>query len=127
MSSALEEDIRRLIDIQFAAFGDNPTHQLLYLGDQSSNAVHEKACERTVTSWRQTPEMLITKSVESSTGAIAGFAKWMFFKTPRSEKEWNVKPTAPWAEGHHRVVVEQLLSTTAEIRGRMWQGRAHAG
>lgn len=127
ISPALEEDIRRLIDIQFAAFGDDPTHQLMYSGDLPSNKVREKACERTLISWRQTPEMLITKSVESSTGAIAGFAKWIFYKAPRSEKEWNAKPTAPWAEGHHRVVVEQLLSTTAEIRGRMWQGRPHAG
>ena len=124
---AHEEDIRRLTDIQFAAFGDDPTHQLLYPGDRLSNTVRADAVERTLTSWRQTPEMHIIKCVESGTGVITGFAKWIFHRTPRSEEQWNVKPTAPWAEGTHRAIVEQLLATTAEIRGRMWQGKPYAG
>jgi hypothetical protein len=123
---ALEADIDRLTDIQFAAFGDDPTHQILYPGDRFSSAVRVNASKRTLESWRQTPEMHIMKCVESSTGVITGFAKWIFYKTPRPEEQWNVKPTAPWAEGSHRVVVEQLLATTAEIRGRRWGGRPYA-
>ncbi|GAB7333261.1 hypothetical protein MBLNU13_g04906t2 [Cladosporium sp. NU13] len=45
---------------------------------------------------------------------------------PRAEEQWNSRPAAPWAEGNQRVIVEQLLATTAEIRGRMWQGKPHA-
>lgn len=124
---AHEEDINRLTDIQFAAFEDDPTHQLLYPGGQFSRTVRTNAAERTLKSWQQTPEMHIVECVESGTGVITGFARWIFHKTPRSEEQWNVKPTAPWAEGHHRAIVEQLLATTAEIRGRMWQGNPHAG
>ena len=123
---ALEADIDRLTDIQFAAFGDDPTHQILYPGDRSSSAVRANASERTLKSWRQTPEMYTMKCVESSTGEITGFAKWIFYKTPRSEEKWNVKPTAPWAEENHRVVAEQLLATTAEIRGRIWGWKPYA-
>lgn len=124
---ALEEDTSCLIDIQFAAFGDDPTHQLLHPGDRLSNTVRADASERTLTSWRQTPEMHIIKCVESGTGVITGFAKWIFHKTPRSEEQWNIKPTAPWAEGHYRAIVEQLLATTAEIRRRRWGGKPYAG
>jgi hypothetical protein len=74
-----------------------------------------------------TPEMQIIKSVERGTGVITGFARWLFYKTPRSEEQWNIKPTAPWAEGHHRVIVEQLLATTTKIRGRRWGGKPYAG
>ena len=127
VSPAHEEDISRLIDIQFAAFGDDPTHQLLYPGDQFSTAVRANASERTLKSWQQTSEMHMIKCEERSTGVITGFAKWVFYKSPHSEERWNVKPTAPWAEGTYRTIVEQLLATTAEIRGRMWQGNPHAG
>lgn len=123
---ALEADIDRLTDIQFAAFGDDPTHQILYPGDNLSRAVRANASERTLRSWRHTPEMHIMKCVESGTGVITGFAKWIFYKTARSKKEWNVQPTAPWAEDDHRVVVEQLLATTAEIRDRRWGGKPYA-
>jgi hypothetical protein len=124
--SALEEDIDRLTDIQFAAFGDDPTHQILYPGDRFSRTVRANASERTLSSWRQTPEMQIVKCGDRSTGEITGFAKWIFYKTPRSENEWSVKPTAPWAEASQRVVVEQLLATTAGIRGRRWGGKPYA-
>lgn len=127
VTPAREDDIDRLTGIQFAAFGDDPTHQLLYLGDQFSSAVHANASERSLKSWRQTPEMHIIKSVECGTGEITGFARWVFYTTPRAEEQWDVKPTAPWAEGHHRVIVEQLLATTAEIRGRRWGGKPYAG
>ena len=128
---AVEEDINRLTDIQFAAFGDDPTHQILYPGDRLSSTVRSNASERTLKAWRQTPEMHVMKCVESGscgTGAnvISGFAKWIFYDKPRSEEDWNVKPNAPWAEEHHRVVVEQLLATTVEIRGRRWGGKPYA-
>jgi hypothetical protein len=123
---ALEADIDRLTDIQFAAFGDDPTHQILYPGDRLSSTVRASASERTLKSWRQTPEMHIMKCVESGTGEITGFAKWIFYKTPRSEEVWSAKPTALWAEDSHRIVVEQLLATTAEIRGRRWGGEPYA-
>ena len=126
VTPAHEQDIDRLTDIQFAAFGDDPTHQILYPGDRLSNTIRAKASERTLRSWRQTPEMHIMKCVESGTGEITGFTKWIFYKTPRSENEWNVKPTAPWADVSHRVVAEQLLATTAEIRGRRWGGQPYA-
>jgi hypothetical protein len=126
IKSALESDINRLTEIQFSAFESDPTHQTLYPGDQFSPTVHAAASERILRSWRQTPEMHIVKSVESGTGVITGFAKWNFYEAPRSEDEWNVKPTAPWAEGCHRRVVEQLLSTTADIRGRRWGGEPYA-
>jgi len=126
VTPALEEDISRLVDIQFSAFGDDPTHQILYPGDRFSKAVRANASERTLTSWRQTPEMHIIKSVDRGTGCIAGFAKWTFYDTQRSEDEWNVRPTASWAVGGHRTVVEQLLATTAEIRGRRWGGKPYA-
>jgi hypothetical protein len=123
---AVEEDISRLTEIQFAAFGDDPTHQLLYPGDRYSKVVRANASRRVLKSWRQMPEMHIVKSVERGTGLITGFAKWILYETPRAEDEWNVKPNAPWAEGTHRVVVEQLLATTANIRGRRWEGKPYA-
>jgi hypothetical protein len=123
---AVEEDINHLTDIQFAAFGDDPTHRILYPGDRSSKAVRANASERTLQSWRQTPEMHIIKSINLGTGLITSFAKWIFYDTLRSEEEWNIKPTAPWAEGHHRIVAEQLLATTAEIRGRIWGEKPYA-
>lgn len=127
LTPALEEDIKGLTEIQFAAFGDDPTHQLLYPGDRFSSAVRANASKRSLDSWRQMPEMQIIKSVDCSTGVITGFAKWIFYETPRAEEQWNIKPTAPWAEGHHRKMVEQLLATTVEIRGRRWGGRPYAG
>jgi GNAT superfamily N-acetyltransferase len=126
ITPALETDISRLTEIQFSAFENDPTHQILFPGDQFSSKVHAAASERILKSWRHTPEMHIVKSVESGTGVITGFAKWIFYKTPRSEEEWNVDPTAPWAEGSQRGIVEQLLSTTADIRGRRWGGTPYA-
>jgi hypothetical protein len=126
ITPALESDIDRLTEIQCSAFENDATHQILYPGDQFSPTVRAAASARSLKSWRQTSEMQIVKSVESETGVITGFAKWIFYRTPRSEEEWNVKPTAPWAEGSHRRVVEQLLSTTAEIRGRRWGGEPYA-
>jgi GNAT superfamily N-acetyltransferase len=122
ITPALESDIDRLTEIQFSAFENDPTHHILYPDDQISPTVRVAASERILKSWRQTPEMQIVKSIESGTGVITGFAKWVFYKSPRSEEEWNVEPTAAWAEGSHRRVVEQLLSTTAKIRGRRWGG-----
>ena len=122
----VEEDINHLTDVQFAAFGDDSTHRILYPGDRSSKAIRANASERTLQSWRQTPEMHIIKSINLGTGLITGFAKWIFYDTLRSEEKWNVKPTATWAEGHHRIVAEQLLATTAEIRGRIWGGKPYA-
>jgi GNAT superfamily N-acetyltransferase len=123
---ALESDIDRLTEIQFSAFENDPTHQILFPGDQFSSKVHAAASERIIKSWRQTPEMQIVKTVESGTGVITGFAKWVFYKSPRSEEEWDVVPTAPWAEESHRRIVEQLLSTTADIRGKRWGGTPYA-
>ena len=127
VTPAHEEDIKRLTDIQFAAFGDDPTHHLLYPDDRLSSTVRANACQRSLKSWRETPEVQIVKSVERGTGVITGFARWIFYKTPRSEEQWNIKPTAPWAEGHHRVIVEQLLATTTEVRGKRWGGKPYAG
>jgi hypothetical protein len=127
VTPAHEEDIKRLTDIQFAAFRDDPTHQLLYPGDRLSSTVRANACERSLKSWRKMPEMQIVKSVERGTGVITGFARWIFYKTPRSEEQWDIKPTAPWAEGHHREIVEQLFATTTEIRIRRWGGKPYAG
>jgi hypothetical protein len=126
VTPALEEDISRLTDIQFAAFGDDSTHQILYPGNRFSSTVRANASERTLKSWRQTPDTHIIKCVEKVTGVITGFARWIFYKTPRSEKEWNVRPTAPWAGDSHRIIVEQLLGTTSEIRGRRWGGKPYA-
>jgi GNAT superfamily N-acetyltransferase len=126
ITPALESDIDRLTEIQFSAFENDPTHQILFPGDQFSSKVHAAASERILKSWRQTPEMQIVKSIESGTGVITGFAKWVFYESPRSEVEWNVRPTAAWAEGSHRRVVEQLLSTTADIRGKRWGGTPYA-
>lgn len=126
VTSAFEKDISRLTDIQFAAFENDPTHQILFPGDQTSCAVRAEASERALQTWRQTPEMQIVKRVECSTGLITGFAKWTFYRTWRSEDLWDTRPTAPWAEGNHRRLVEQLLATTADIRGRRWGGKPHA-
>jgi hypothetical protein len=123
---ALESDINRLTEIQFSAFENDPTHQILYPGDEFSPTVRAAASGRILRSWRQTPEMHIVKSIDCSTGVITGFAKWIFYESPRSEEEWNVEPTALWAEGSHRRVVEQLLSTTADIRGKRWGGTPYA-
>lgn len=126
VTPAFEDDISRLTDIQFAAFENDTTHQILFPGDQTSHTVCAEASERALKTWRQTPEMQIVKSVECGTGLITGFAKWTFYTTHRSEDQWNTKPTAPWAKGNHRRLVEQLLATTAKIRGRIWAGKPHA-
>jgi len=125
--AAEEQDIDRLMEVQFSAFENDPIHELLYPGDHFSPAVRKTAGERTLKTCRENPDTHFVKCVQRDTGLILGFAKWEFHLTERPYEEYSKRPVADWTTGRRKEITEIFLNANAAMREKVWGGKPHIG
>lgn len=90
VAKAGEADIPRLMDIQFAAFAQEPADQMLNGKNTPENRV--KAGARLLNQLHVDPSLHLMKSVHtvpgSRTETIVGFCQWHIYDKPRPRDEW---------------------------------------
>ncbi|KAK4554684.1 hypothetical protein LTR86_008186 [Recurvomyces mirabilis] len=74
LQPASEDDLPELINIQLAAFADDPFYILLYHGRPNDLEVRRAVVEQTRSQWREDSTLCAVKCVDTSTSQIVGFA-----------------------------------------------------
>lgn len=122
---AHEDDIDRLMEIQFSAFEHDPIHPILYPGDHFSPSVRKAAGERAIYKWREDSNTRFMKCVDRQTGLALGFAKWKFYLNERSHEDYSKRPVVDWTTGRQKEVAENVLNANAAMREKVWKGKPH--
>ena len=90
LAEAIESDVPRLMEIQFAAFAQEPMDQVLNGTDTPEN--HEKAGARLLNQMRTDPSLHTVKCVSTDRAlemeTIVGFCMWHIYDKPRPRDEW---------------------------------------
>jgi GNAT superfamily N-acetyltransferase len=118
LSEAVDADFDRLMEIQFAAFGQSgdshrePFVDIIWPGGDT--AVGQAAArDRTLQALREEPTATFLKITDTTTGEIIGGAKWQVYM----KKPENKPVEAVWWEGDDREFAEFALGIL--YRGRL--------
>lgn len=123
--------IPRMMEIQFSAFDSEPYHRCLYPGGNTPSA-RAAAGLRVIQEREHTPQQEVVRCVDSDTGVMVGFVKWIFYRTGRPESSWSKREKVDWwgvGENENKEMkrkAEAYLETTEGTRQRIWGGRPHA-
>ncbi|KAK3329935.1 N-acetyltransferase-like protein [Apodospora peruviana] len=101
---ATEADVPAMVDIHFDAFGADVMGQLLNPGGVSEDAKQKLGAgftppfEETVEKGKillKVAEIIPGDAADDdkTPGEVVAFAKWVLFRRPRTEEQWNVKQT----------------------------------
>ena len=124
LQKAVESDIDRITDIQFAAFAADPLNQVLF-GYPIPPDVIVKSTEWTRKDMKN-PTITYMKAVDTErNNEIVGFAKWYIYKEERSESELNKKEDRDWGEGTNMELANKFFGGMQEGRRRNMGGKAH--
>jgi hypothetical protein len=124
VTDILESDMDRLMEIQFAAFENDPYHEALYPGGNTPEA-RKMAGQRVIEEWRGTPEQRFLKCTDTETGVIMGFGRWNLYEKERLKEAWAKREDIDWCEGRLKEIAANFLGATMEMREKMWEGRPH--
>ena len=112
LSKAVDEDFDRLMDIQFAAFGqtgDSPREpyiDLLYPGGDTP-AGQAAARDRNLKSLHTDPTVTFLKITDTVTGEIIAGAKWLVYEKKPEPNHIE----ADWWEGEDREYAELIIGS----------------
>ena len=121
---ALDSDMDRIIDIQFAAFGSDVLNQLMFAYPirPATKARFVKWAREDI----EDPTITFLKAIDTEqNNEIVGFAKWYVYKEKRPESEWNKKVTKDWGEGTNVELVNEFFGKMREGRKRNMGGEPH--
>ena len=129
---ATENDVPRLMEIQFAAFAQEPVD----LAINGPNTLHfrQKAGERLRRHMQTDPYLHTIKCVEKSNvgseDTVVGFCEWFIYDKERPEEEWrkeNPLLDCMWIEDdEQREKARSYMLPVLEARPRIMGGRPYA-
>lgn len=123
LAPASEVDLPKILEVQFAAFAQDPVISLIFPVATSSSPF-EKALDRAREDFRN-PDVAFMKVTDTETGEIVSFAKWLIYKHQRPEEEWNKEEKRDWGKGTNVEVADAFFSAITRNRRKFMAGEPH--
>ena len=124
VEKAQEVDIKRLLDIMYAAFSKDPWDRIMYPqipGPEARGASIER--------WRDeisiNPNMRFIKAVDTDVGEIIAFARWNVYEVERPESEWKNIRVRGWDTGTNIEAANEFYNAIREKRQAIMGGKPH--
>ena len=121
---AVDDDIDRILDIQFAAFEPDFFNRLLFTFPISPDA------KAPFVEWARRdikdPTITYMKAVDTERdNEIVAFAKWHIYKQERPESEWNKAEEREWGEGVNVELANEFFGKMQDGRRRNMGGKPY--
>ncbi|KAK3676056.1 hypothetical protein LTR78_004248 [Recurvomyces mirabilis] len=122
LQPANEDDLPELINIQLAAFADDPFYILLYHGRPNGPEVRQAVIEQTRSQWREDLTLRAVKCVDTSTSQIVGFASVRIVKDPDMATQAPAKDEGNDEKGAVKgnLKNQKLAVPFTDIKARIW-------
>ncbi|KAI9879338.1 MAG: hypothetical protein M1830_008798 [Pleopsidium flavum] len=123
LSKASEDDLPRIIHVQFTAFADDAMSRIMFPTPTPASTL-EKAVNRAREDMRN-PDVTFTKVVDTDSGDIIAFGKWVIYKHERPEEEWTKETKRDWGEGTNVEAADTFIGAVNQKRRKIMAGKAH--
>ena len=123
LARASAADLRKLLEIQFAAFAEDPMNAVMFPVPTPPSAF-EKALERARNDF-QDPDVAFVKVTDTDIGEIVSYARWFIWKHERPEEEWNKEKKRDWGEGTNVEAADAFVGAINEKRRKIMAGKPH--
>ncbi len=124
LAQVTADDLPTVLQLQFAAFADDPMTQLMYPIRPTPVAVVEKAIERGRKDFLN-PDTAFVKVHDTDSGEIVALAKWSIYKHERPGEEWKKEEKRDWGEGVNVEAADALIGAIGEKRKKIMAGKPH--
>ena len=123
LAPAHEADLPRILEVQFAAFAQNPVNRLMF-PVPTPPSTFEKALGRARRDLFN-PDVALLKVTDTETGMIVSMAKWFIYKHERPEEEWNKEEKRDWGEGTNAEVADKFIGALNRKRRKFMAGKPY--
>lgn len=123
LSLANEEDLPKIVNVQFAAFASDEIQRFMY-PFPTPPPTFEQALIRARIDFPR-PECAFVKVMDTDIGELVAFAKWLIYKHERPEEEWNKQEKRTWAEGTNAELANEFIGAINEKRRKIMKGTPH--
>ena len=124
LQPAVEADIPKLPEIQFAAFGEDSFMAIMFPPIPSAES-RLKAIERTFDDLKD-PYITLIKVIDTDLdNEIIGFGRWHIYRHERPESEWNTEQKRQWGAGINVEAADTFFTAVQKKRKRIMAGKPH--